>query len=347
MSKYIPTSVNETLNTITITLDCMGGIPKIIKAANRSELARLVTAANNGDVETLKAAIDKVSGVKKYTNGKVYVQNNTIYYNDQPVENYLGDKIVRFMNAGLDFNPLMKHLEKLLNGNTNKRAVEEGHKFLEHKGLTITEDGNFIAYRGLLPDMYSRSAGSIIPLKGTVREVGKGNYQIYNGVGEEIEVERNQVDAEKNHFCAQGLHVGTYEYAKDWAGHNGVVVAVEVDPANIVSVPLDCGCQKMRVCAYTVKTICERVAEDCYVRDVEAYFNNENYSDILEEELEVDEDVEILLDDAYEEGYCDGHDHGFLDGRQISLAELAEKFSEGYTYGKTISAKRSSRNSNS
>jgi acyl carrier protein len=45
------------------------------------------------------------------------------------------------------------------------------------------------------------------------------------------------------------LHVGSLEYAKGWGQR---VVLVEVDPADVVSVPSECSCQKLRCCKYVV-----------------------------------------------------------------------------------------------
>ena len=68
--------------------------------------------------------------------------------------------------------------------------------------------------------------------------------------------------------CAAGLHVGTYEYANDWAGNTGVVLLVKFDPADIVSVPTDCKFSKMRVSKYTVVSVArEQLEEEVYIED--------------------------------------------------------------------------------
>jgi hypothetical protein len=83
-------------------------------------------------------------------------------------------------------------------------------------------------------------------LQGVVNSQGR----IYNGVGEHIEVQRNCVDDDRNNHCRPGLHVGSLDYARGWA--RGKVVVVKVNPKDVVSVPNDCQCQKLRCCAYTV-----------------------------------------------------------------------------------------------
>ena len=79
---------------------------------------------------------------------------------------------------------------------------------------------------------------------------------------------RRQVSDNCEEGCAAGLHVGTYEYANDWAGNDGVVLLVKFDPADIVSVPNDCNYSKMRVSKYTVVSIArEQLEEEVYLED--------------------------------------------------------------------------------
>ena len=79
---------------------------------------------------------------------------------------------------------------------------------------------------------------------------------------------RRRVSDNCNEGCASGLHVGTYEYANDWAGSGGVVLLVKFDPADIVSVPTDCAYSKMRVSKYTVVAIArEQLEEEVYMED--------------------------------------------------------------------------------
>jgi hypothetical protein len=53
--------------------------------------------------------------------------------------------------------------------------------------------------------------------------------------------------------CAPGLHIGTYNYAHGtYGGAGSIVLAVLVDPADVVSVPTDHNNQKCRCCAFKV-----------------------------------------------------------------------------------------------
>jgi hypothetical protein len=57
------------------------------------------------------------------------------------------------------------------------------------------------------------------------------------------------VNDDPNAGCSHGLHVGSETYAVGF-GSRHLIVAV--DPADVVCIPHDSSCQKMRCCGYTV-----------------------------------------------------------------------------------------------
>ena len=63
---------------------------------------------------------------------------------------------------------------------------------------------------------------------------------------------RNGVCDDANVGCSSGFHAGSYEYAKGYASGGGNLMVVEIDPSDVVSVPFDCDCQKLRTAKYKV-----------------------------------------------------------------------------------------------
>ena len=57
------------------------------------------------------------------------------------------------------------------------------------------------------------------------------------------------IDDDARVACSHGLHVGSS--LTPWTFARGKVVIVKVNPKDVVSVPHDCNCQKLRTCAYT------------------------------------------------------------------------------------------------
>lgn len=180
------------------------------------------------------------------------IENGKIYFGKFEVRGALATKIESILREDLDWKPFANFVRRLLQ-NPSERAVNELYNFLGYKELAITDDGYFLGYKGVRDDYYSQHGNlQTVVLKGKVDEIGR----IYNGIGEEIEVQRNCVNEDKNVHCSHGLHVGSLDYARDFSKR---MVVVKVDPQHVVSVPTDANFQKLRVCAYSV--VADFVAE--------------------------------------------------------------------------------------
>jgi hypothetical protein len=102
---------------------------------------------------------------------------------------------------------------------------------------------------------------------------------------------RNKVDDNKEVGCSYGFHAGTLEYARGFRPCNGKLVVVEINPADVVSIPTDCECQKLRTCKYKVHSEYEVPLEDLAY---ESRYSTDN-----------DEDVDREWDDdSDDEGCC-------------------------------------------
>ena len=110
--------------------------------------------------------------------------------------------------------------------------------------LALTPEGNFIGYKGIQKNYLSSRAGN-----GFVDGVEYKNTQIPNKPGTIVSMNRHEVQADPDQTCSFGLHVGSYSYAK---GFQPLVVLVEVNPENVVSVPHDYNGQKLRCSEYKV-----------------------------------------------------------------------------------------------
>lgn len=245
----------------------MGGETLTLRASDSADnFERALQAFKDEDWETLYVAMRPVKFYATKING-VTVSEDGVTWNGLPIHNVVAKRILEFAQQGLPVNPLCAFMDKLM-ANPSKRAVEELYTFLEHKNLPITDNGNFLAYKGIKSDWNSCTAGTVQLLKGRAN----GHGQIYNGVGEVIEVPRNQVCDDKEIGCSYGLHAGTLSYATGFA--QGKVVQVEINPADVVSIPTDCNYEKLRTCKYKV------VAEyDCPLDKplYESRFNDHDY----------------------------------------------------------------------
>jgi hypothetical protein len=164
----------------------------------------------------------------------IEVKDGNLYVFGDPVHSTLATRVISFLEHGLDCVHLFKFILKL-NLNPSKRAVDELYTFLEHRALPITDNGNFLAYKAVRADYTDKHTGKFL-----------------NTIDAVLEMPRNKVDDDKNVGCSYGFHAGTVEYAKDFLGGQGHLMIVEINPADVVSIPTDCQFQKLRTCKYKV-----------------------------------------------------------------------------------------------
>lgn len=163
------------------------------------------------------------------------------------------ERKVAFLNGGVDdseqgqvtWEALVKFLE-LLYSNPNPQSRESLYSFITRHGLTIRKDGHFIAYKGLNSEF-----GSINRGYGIVDGV-EHRGSLPNKPGSILRFPRKDVESNTAVGCARGLHAGTHRYASNWAGAQGKLVAVAINPMNVVSVPNDSAYEKIRVCEYEI-----------------------------------------------------------------------------------------------
>lgn len=194
----------------------------------------ILEAIKNKDWAMLPDLVDMPQSLSAKTEGLVSVNEfGEVFYAGEPMHNAITARISQFFQQGLDFQPLMKFLQNLMN-NPSKRAVEELYTFLENEGMPITEDGCFVGYKAVRDDYTDLYSG-----------------QFDNHPGQVLEMARNLVDDDARRACSNGFHVGSQAYASSFGGRYDRIMLVKVNPADAVSVPYDGG-EKLRTCRYEV-----------------------------------------------------------------------------------------------
>lgn len=199
---------------------------------------RLIKAVKEGKLEEIPVLVSVAKRVEKFSNGNFVVKNGRVEVNGVLAPQVLSDKIVRFSNDGLPFQPLLKFAANL-QANPSFRAVNELFSFLEKNDHPITESGNFIAYKRV---------------RGDFKDIHSGTMD--NSVGKTLEIPRNQVDEDATQTCSYGLHVANWDYAHTQFASSDpatdIMLEVEINPSDVVAVPVDYSNAKMRVCKYVV-----------------------------------------------------------------------------------------------
>lgn len=215
--------------------------------ANFEPLRKAIFEARYDDVPQY---LDIAKAVEDFVEGDVEVRDEVVYYKGKHrLHGVVVDKLLEMLRSGMkDSTPITNFISALM-ANPSSNSVEQLYTFLGYKSLPITPQGMVLGYKGVKDDFYSTTGNAdTIVVQGTTNE----SHQIFNGVGETIEVQRRCVDDNKDNHCSHGLHVGSYDYANSWAGEGGRLLLVEFDPQDAVSVPTDCNFQKLRVSKYKV-----------------------------------------------------------------------------------------------
>lgn len=193
--------------------------------------------------------LDIAKAVENFVEGDIEVRDEVVYYKGHRLHGVVVDKLLEMLRAGMkDSAPLVNFITRL-QANPSANSVNELYSFLSYKQLASTPEGMVYGYKGVQSDYWSSTGNAdTIVVQGETNE----RHQILNKVGATIEVARRCVDDNKDNHCSFGLHVGSFDYADNWAGEDGRLLLVEFDPADAVSVPTDCDFQKLRVSKYKV-----------------------------------------------------------------------------------------------
>ena len=235
------------------------------------------------DYQALKDLVSVQKAFCSFTGDKVKIVDNQVFFNGEPINSYLYEKILSFMEKGLPHESLIKFLERLM-ANPSRRAVTELYSFLRHKSLPITDDGTFLAYKSVRSDYTDHHTGNF-----------------NNSIGNALEMTRNNVCDDSSQGCSVGFHAGSLQYASSFGGADSVLLIVEIDPADVVSVPSDCECQKLRTCKYKVVAKYDGPLPEHYTKDAQSAYDPQDNSDYEKYDDDSDWDKDKDSDDESEE----------------------------------------------
>jgi len=234
--------------------------------------------------EELLEVVDVQKAVATFSDGLVEIKNGQVTYEGEPVHGSISKRILEFMSKGLPFQPLVNFLNNIME-NPSMQSQKELYDFLEHEHLPITEDGHFLAYKAVRSDYKDKYRGVFD-----------------NRVGQICTMQRAKVDDNRARGCSDGLHAGALNYVASYGSleSGDKIVIVKINPKDVVSVPSDCNCEKLRTCRYEVVGEYEGellkplysadFSQDDYEDEDEDYTNEEGYWDQFDDEDEDEDD---------------------------------------------------------
>jgi ssDNA-binding Zn-finger/Zn-ribbon topoisomerase 1 len=237
-----------------------------------------------------KLNVSEVIGDEERNNfksGRLVCKDNRFYYRGYELKNYLVKRILEIKRESDESGQEMKHMIKPmlhfldnLMENPSSNSVSQLYRFVEHTKMPITEDGCLLAYK-------------IIRQNYTDKYTGKFD----NSIGAVVEMERNQVVDDPHKTCSSGLHFSSYNYATGFFNdrNSDRMVVIKINPADVVSIPVDYNNEKGRCSKYEV--LYEIPMEEVLKDDVLGIYEDDESDD-----YDINfEDSEFDIDD---ESYC-------------------------------------------
>lgn len=242
---------------------------------------QLLAALREGRQADIPDLVSAAARIVNYGKGDFEVIYGQVHINGQPVHDVLSRKILKFQAEKLPHLPLVRFAENLQR-NPSYRAVNELFTFLDKNDHPITENGKFIAYKRV---------------RSTFKDIHSNTFD--NSPGAEPSVSRNQVDEDCTRTCSHGLHVANWEYAHTQFASSDpatdIMLEVEVDPADVVAIPVDYDNAKMRVCKYKVLGVVDKAhSSDVQLRTFPSPFTENS----MNEDEDEDEDELHFCDEC-------------------------------------------------
>jgi hypothetical protein len=210
------------------------GQPPLVVDASHTNFEAVVEAIRDRDFDKAVELGSVKAFVNKMTAGNVVISDDEVTYKGQPLTGYLVEKMMAFFREGMPVAHYCKFLDNLMS-NPSMTSRKELYLFLEAADLPITPDGCFLAYKAVRSNYRDKHSG-----------------EFDNSPGSAHIMQRAEVDDDRTKTCSYGFHAAAYEYAKNFMSGDDRLVAVKINPADVVSVPSDYNNQKLRCSQYEV-----------------------------------------------------------------------------------------------
>ncbi len=254
----------------------------------------LVEAVRTEDEATFLRIMEVGDNIQNWSEDNFRFTDGVLYYGNEQIHDVITDRIIDLIRNKFSFKNMLRFLERLYK-NPSYRAIQQLYTFMVHKHLPITPDGYILMYKAITNDWHDKWTKKL-------------DYRI----GQCPSMPRYAVEDNPDIGCGPGRHAGSIAFVKGYGSGDDRVIIVKVDPANVVSIPKDSDCQKVRTCAFEIvaeygEDLLGTVNRDYSSENHETCQNSvdngsdSGYNDEDEEEDEDIDDLEYDDDDEYDE----------------------------------------------
>ena len=228
----------NTGTTITVMID--GAIHTF--PSSYVDFEDMCDACEAMDLDTINVLIRKSQESLSFLEGRVFSKSGVMYLKtdagDKSIDSRLYSRISELHNqtdaAPEDIEGILNLATKLYQ-NENVDAINDMFRFLEYNSLPITKEGNFIAYKLVRHDYKDIYTG-----------------KIDNGVGATPTMFREDCEFNREITCSSGLHFCSKDYLPHYGNMDSRIMILEINPADVISIPVDYNNAKGRACKYKV-----------------------------------------------------------------------------------------------
>ena len=194
----------------------------------------LVEAVRTEDEAAFLRIMEVGTNIQNWSEDNFRFTDGILYYGEEQIHDVITNRIIDLMRNKFNFKNMLRFLERLYK-NPSYRAIQQLYTFMVHKHLPITPDGFILMYKAITPDWHDKWTGKL-------------DYRI----GQKPVMPRYAVEDNPDIACGPGLHAGSIAFVKGYGSSGDRVIIVKVDPANVVSIPKDSDCQKVRTCGFEI-----------------------------------------------------------------------------------------------
>lgn len=225
-----------TKRTITVVLDDGSGSDRVVTVSRHADPTRYqaaLSALQKKQFDDLPVIMDITHAMKQAveTGGEWATVGDKVYYATVELPRALSRKFLAMSASGIDVEPI-KQFWMMLMKNPQQVSRESLFTFIEKNGVTITDDGHFILYKGINSDWTSQHDHK------TVHRVGEWLPRL------------ESVDLDPRVPCGRGYHAAPWQYVRS-IYNTGIIIEVKINPADVISVP-HADCKKIRNYTYKV-----------------------------------------------------------------------------------------------
>lgn len=240
MSTTLPYLLTDSLLTVMIK-----GVPHNFNEGTDqyTKVVDFIKSPDNQD-KNIESLLDVVAKVQEFVKDSTILQvrGSDLYAGEERITGPFANRVLKMIEQGFDASP-MSNFHTKLQLNPSFRVWKQLYAFMEYGKLPITPDGDFLAYKRV----------KHATIDGKVCLVDCHSGKIVNDVGTHVKMDRRKVDDEPDNTCSYGLHACSHEYLQNFSGT--ATITVQINPADVVSIPTDYNNTKLRCCAYTVLEI--------------------------------------------------------------------------------------------